>query len=132
MGKVKEKMLMEEYDQAFPEMQTAPFVDGVWPGLVNTTFPLKSLFEQDGNGLNNGNNSSSPSMTKKESSAVSKPETLIFNAQAKRNTTTKEKKAKTGQYINVTDIQAKVEIAAALQKMQDYYAQPKFKNLVLF
>lgn len=98
MSKIKEKMLTEGFYLDFQMMQTQLFEDLVQNGSPNTEFPPLSPFALGGGGQKAGNNSSSPSTTKTTNSAVSKPETLIFNAQARRNTTTKEKKPKATPY----------------------------------
>ena len=68
-------------------------------GYQNMGLQQQKLFEQVGDGLNIDNNFSSPSMTKQEPSAVSKPEILVLNGRAKQNTGTLETKQKAKPYI---------------------------------
>lgn len=100
MSKIKEKMLTEGFYPDFQMMQKQLFEDLVQNGSPNTEFPPLSPYALGGGGQKAGNSSSSPSMTKTTSSVVSKPETLILNAQAGQNTTTKEKSLKAGPSIN--------------------------------
>ncbi len=127
MSKIKEQMMKEEYDQAFQMIQTQLFEELVQTGSPNTEFPPLNPYALGGGGPKAGNNFSSPSMTKTTSSAASKPETLTLNAQARRNTTTKEKSLKAGQYTkahklgNFTNMNTPVDFEKALEK-----TQPKF------
>ena len=127
MSKIKEQMMMEEFDQAFPMMQKQLFEELVQNGSPNTEFPPLSPYALGGGGPKAGNNFSSPSTTKTTSSAASKPEILILNAQARRNTTTKEKKVKAGQYTkahklgNFVEMNSPEDFEKILEK-----TQPKF------
>ena len=130
MGKVKTMMIMDEYDvgttkeydHAFPMMQATLFAEPVNTGLQNTTFPPWKHLKLDGNGQTAGNNFFSPSMTEVTSSAASKPETLILNAQAKPSITTKEKKAKAGQFTNTQDTTVQEKLKKALAEIELFYA----------
>jgi hypothetical protein len=99
MSKIKEQMMQEEYDQAFQMIQTQLFEELVQTGSPNTEFPPLSPHALGGGGQMAGNNFSSPSTTKTTSSVASKPAILTLNAQARRNTTTKEKSLKAGPFI---------------------------------
>ncbi len=129
MGKVKEKMLMDEYDvgttkeydHAFPMTQATLFEEMAYNGFKVTEYPLKNALGQDGNGVTAGNNFCSPSMTGTTSSAASKPETLILNGQAKPSITTKEKKVKAGQFTNAQNLEHQKKMQEALIKMHAFF-----------
>lgn len=120
MGKVK-AATMEKEDVwfGFQPMQPTLFEETVGAGWTNMQLQLKKPLEQDGNGLTAGNIFFFPSTTGTTNSAVSKPETLILNGQAKRNTTTKEKSPKAGQFTNaVQAFEHQLKMQEALMKMQ--------------
>src|SRR3990167_6628062 len=129
MGKVKTKMIMDEYDvgttkeydHAFPMTQATLFEEMAYNGYKVTEYPLKNALEQDGNGVKAGSNFYSPFMTGTTSFAASKPETLILNAKARPSITTKEKKATAGQYTNAQNIEHQKKMQEALVKMQAFF-----------
>lgn len=98
MNKFKEQMMGKGLNPDFQMMQKALFEDMVENGSPNIEFPPLSPFALGGDGLKAGNNFFSPSTTRATGSVASKPETLILNAQARQNTTTKEKKLKATPY----------------------------------
>lgn len=124
MGKVKNQWTVDTgvNDQYYQMTQATLFEEPVENGLINTTFPPWKHLELDGNGQTAGNNFFSPSMTEATSSAASKPETLILNAQAKPSITTKEKKAKAGQFTNTLDHVVQEKLKKALAEMELFYA----------
>ena len=124
MGKVKNQWTVDTgvNDQYYQMTQATLFEEPVGNGLGNTTLPPWKPLEQDGNGAVAGNNFFSPSMTEVTSSAASKPETLILNAQAKPSITTKEKKAKAGQFTNTQDTTVQEKLEKALAEMELFYA----------
>lgn len=121
MGKVKAKMIMDEYAQVFPMTQATLFEGMATYGYKIMEFPQKNVLEQDGNGQTVGNNFFSPSMTSTTSSAASKQETLILNGQAKPSITTKEKKVKAGQFTNAQNLEHQKKMQEALIKMQAFF-----------
>lgn len=141
MSKIKEKMMMEGAGFAFPKMQQALFQDLVQNGSPNTEFSPLSPFALGGGGQKAGNNSSSPSTTRTTSSVASKPETLILNAQARRNTTTKEKKLKAtpytmaheqGNFVNMEgpeDFETALNITNPCLDLPDFYWNEKKQAL---
>lgn len=93
MSKIKNAMM--DYDNAvFQQMQKQLFEELVQHGSPNTEFKPLNPYALGGAGQKVGNNFFSPSTTQQESSAVSKQETLILNAQARPSISTKAKKPK--------------------------------------
>jgi hypothetical protein len=98
MSKVKTMMMEKAESLAFQQMQKALFEELVQHGSPNTGYKPLNPFALGGAGLNPGNNSFSPLEIEKARSAAFKQETLILNARAKPNITTKVKKPKATPY----------------------------------
>ena len=81
-------LTMEQYNLILQQMLEHYSMREQLCGSANMAYQYQNASKPVSYGHPIGNNSCSPCTTQMESSAVSKPKTLILNGQAKRNTTT--------------------------------------------
>lgn len=86
-------LTMEQINLILQQIQEHNSMSEQLLGSANMAYQYQNASKPVSYGHPIGNNSCSPCTTQMESSAVSKPKTLILNERAKRNTTTLETKA---------------------------------------
>ncbi|MFZ2190127.1 MAG: hypothetical protein WAV48_05065 [Candidatus Magasanikiibacteriota bacterium] len=121
-------MLEKEFDLVFQQMQKQLFEELVQTGSPNTEFKPLNPYALGGGGPKAGNNYFSPLTTPKDTSAASKRETLILNAQARPSITTKAKKPKATPYTGINP--CKELLNKQDHFIQNYWIQGKTANFV--